>query len=103
MLRPMTLRRQMLVVATLLAAALACWIVLLRGMSVMGGVTPFVAVWVTSTAAMMLPSALPMVVAYAGFGRGRASTPAFVLGTSPSGPRTGSRPTGSGWSCRAGA
>jgi hypothetical protein len=58
MLNSVILRRQMLAVAALLAAALACWIVLLRGMSMMGGLVAFVGVW-----AMMLPSAAPMVAA----------------------------------------
>jgi predicted metal-binding membrane protein len=80
MLRGVTLNRQMLSVAALLAAALACWIVAFRGMSMMGGIGPFLAVWVTTMAAMMLPSAAPMVAAYAGIGRERASTPLFVLG-----------------------
>jgi predicted metal-binding membrane protein len=80
MLRRVTLRRQTFAVATLLATALTCWIVALRGMSMMGGLGPFIGVWVTTMAAMMLPSAAPMVVAYAGIGRERASTPTFVLG-----------------------
>lgn len=76
----MILRRQTFAVATLLAAALACWIVAFRGMSMTGGLGPFIGVWVTTMAAMMLPSAAPMVVAYAGIWRERASTPEFVLG-----------------------
>jgi predicted metal-binding membrane protein len=60
--------------------AAACWVLAFRGMSMMGGLRPFLGVWVTTMAAMMLPSATPMVAAYAGIGRERASTPAFVLG-----------------------
>lgn len=80
MLQSVTLRSQTLAVVALLAVALACWIVAFRGMSMMGGLGPFLGVWVTTMAAMMLPSAAPMVAAYAGIGRERASTPAFVLG-----------------------
>ena len=80
MLRRVTLRRQTFAVAALLAAALACWMVAFRGMSMMGGFGPFLGVWVTAMAAMMLPSAVPMVAAYTGIGRERASTPAFLLG-----------------------
>jgi len=80
MLRGMTLHRQTLAVAALLAAALACWIVAVRGMEMMGGLVPFLGVWVTTMVAMMLPSAAPMVAAYAGLGRERPSTPLFVLG-----------------------
>jgi len=75
-----SLRRGTFATGALLTAALACWIVAFRGMSMMGGVGPFLGVWVTTMAAMMLPSAAPMVVAYAQLGRARASTPAFVLG-----------------------
>jgi len=75
-----TLRRQTLVVAAVLAVALACWIAALRGMSMMGGLAPFVGVWATTMAAMMLPSATPMIAAYAGIGGERASPVAFVLG-----------------------
>lgn len=78
--RIVTLRRRTIAVAGVLAGALACWIVLLRGVNSMGGPVTFVAVWVTMMAAMMLPAAVPMVAAYAGIGRERASTPAFVLG-----------------------
>lgn len=80
MLWIVTLRQQTLAVVAVLSVALVCWIVLLRGMSTMGGLGTFVAVWVTMMAAMMLPAAVPMVAAYAGIGRERASTPAFVLG-----------------------
>jgi predicted metal-binding membrane protein len=80
MLWIVTLRQQTLAVVAVLTVALVCWIVLLRGMSTMGGLVTFVAVWVTMMAAMMLPAAVPMVAAYAGIGREHASTPAFVLG-----------------------
>jgi predicted metal-binding membrane protein len=59
---------------------LVCWVILLRGVSMMGGRVTFVGVWVTMMAAMMLPAAAPMVAAYAGIGRERASVSAFVLG-----------------------
>ena len=63
--------------SAVLAAALACWIVAARGPGMMGGLGPFVAVWVTAMAAMMLPSAAPMVSAVAAFSRG---VPVFVAG-----------------------
>jgi len=72
--------RTSLAVGALLAIALGCWIVALHGMSAMGGLGPFVGAWVTTMAAMMLPAAAPMVIAYTWLGRPRASTPAFVLG-----------------------
>jgi predicted metal-binding membrane protein len=74
------LSRQAFAVTALLAGALACWIVAFHGMSMMGGLGPFVGVWITTMAAMMLPSVTPMVVAYTGIGGERASTPVFVLG-----------------------
>jgi predicted metal-binding membrane protein len=80
MLGVVTLHRTTFTAAGVVGAALACWIVALRGMSMMGGLGPFVAVWVTTMAAMMLPSTVPMVVAYTGLGRERSSTTAFVLG-----------------------
>ena len=46
----------------------------------MGGLGPFVGVWVTTMAAMMLPSAAPMVAVYAGVTRSRAGVAAFVAG-----------------------
>jgi predicted metal-binding membrane protein len=59
--------------AALLAAALVAWIVSverMRGMDAgpgtdLGGLAWFLGVWVTMTAAMMLPSAAPMVLTYA--------------------------------------
>lgn len=82
-------------VAALLAVALATWIVTIgrmRGMDAgpgtdLGGLAWFVGVWVTMTAAMMLPSTAPMVAAVrraaAGIG-GRPAPPAvtalFVAG-----------------------
>jgi predicted metal-binding membrane protein len=81
MLAAVIAQRRTLALAGLLAAALACWIVVLRsdGM-MMGGLGPYLSVWVTTMAAMMLPSAAPMVAAYTGLGRERSSTTAFVLG-----------------------
>jgi predicted metal-binding membrane protein len=71
----------------LLAAALAAWLVTvgrMRGMDAgpgtdLGGLGWFLGIWVTMTAAMMLPSAAPVVLTYA-----RAATearaPLFVAG-----------------------
>ena len=69
----------------LLGAALAAWIVTvqrMRGMDAgsgtdLGSVGWFLGIWVTMTAAMMLPSAAPMVLAYAHFSRSRRAG-AFV-------------------------
>src|SRR5215213_3679128 len=80
MLRAVVVRRQVLAVSAVLAAALGCWVVAYRSSSTMGGLGPFVAAWVTSTAAMMLPTAAPMVVAYSGIRAERTSVPAFVIG-----------------------
>src|SRR4051812_12013862 len=80
MLRAVILHRQALAVSAVLAASLACWVVAYRDSTMMGGLGPFVEVWVTSSAAMMLPAAAPMVIAYSGVGHGRRSTPVFVLG-----------------------
>ena len=81
------------VAAVLLGAALAAWVVLLltmRGMdggpgTDLGTLGWFLGVWVTMTAAMMLPSAAPMVLVYAKVAGGSsrrpvASTAAFVAG-----------------------
>ena len=78
------------VVAALLAAALASWAVALwrmQGMDMgpgtdLGGVGMFAGLWVTMTAAMMLPSTLPMGVAVraAADGRGGRTPSAAVLG-----------------------
>ncbi len=71
----------------LLGAALAAWIVTvqrMRGMDAgpgtdLGSLGWFLGIWVTMTAAMMLPSAAPMVLAYAHFSRSRR-VGAFVAG-----------------------
>jgi predicted metal-binding membrane protein len=68
------------VAAMLLAAALAAWIVTvdrMRGMDAgpgtdLGGLGWYLGVWVTMTAAMMLPAAAPMILVFARFGRERA-------------------------------
>jgi predicted metal-binding membrane protein len=75
-----TLQRQTLAVATLLGAALGSWIVLIRGMGMMDGLAPFLGVWVTMMAAMMLPSVAPMVATHAAIGGRAAATGSFVLG-----------------------
>jgi predicted metal-binding membrane protein len=71
----------------LLAGALVAWIVTvqrMRGMDTgpgtdLGGLGWFLGIWVTMTAAMMLPSAAPMVLVYAHFSRSRRAG-AFVAG-----------------------
>ena len=81
------LTRPLRVTATLLAAALAAWIVAaqqMRGMDAgpgtnLGGLGWYLGIWVTMTAAMMLPSAAPMVLTYARVARD-ARTWVFVLG-----------------------
>jgi predicted metal-binding membrane protein len=73
--------------ALLLAGALAAWIVTvqrMRGMDAgpgtdLGGLGWFLGIWVTMTAAMMLPSAAPMVLVYSHFSRSRRAG-AFVAG-----------------------
>ena len=65
--------------ALLLGGALVAWIVTvqrMRGMDAgpgteLGGLGWFLGIWVTMTAAMMLPSAAPMVLVYAHFSRSR--------------------------------
>jgi predicted metal-binding membrane protein len=65
-------RNPILVAATLLGAALLTWIVTvqrMRGMdggpgTDLGGLSWFIGVWVTMMAAMMLPSAAPMTLAF---------------------------------------
>jgi len=79
--------RPLRVSATLLAAALVAWVVAaeqMRGMDAgpgtdLGGFGWYLGVWVTMTAAMMLPSAAPMVLTYARVARD-ARTWVFVLG-----------------------
>src|SRR6478672_6277692 len=75
------------VAATLLGVSLVAWIVTvqrMRGMDAgpgtdLGGLGWYLGIWVTMTAAMMLPSAAPMVLAYSSFSRSRRSG-AFVAG-----------------------
>ena len=67
------LARPLPITALLLAAALAAWIITverMRGMDAgpgtdLGGLGWYVGIWVTMTAAMMLPSAAPMVLLFA--------------------------------------
>jgi predicted metal-binding membrane protein len=78
--RAQLLRRRPLVAATLVAAALVAWIVTverMRGMDAgpgtdLGGLGWYVGIWTTMMAAMMLPSALPMVVLFSRVSRERA-------------------------------
>jgi predicted metal-binding membrane protein len=71
----------------LLGGALVAWIVTvhrMRGMDAgpgtdLGGLGWFLGIWVTMTAAMMLPSAAPMVLVYAHFSRSRRAG-MFVAG-----------------------
>jgi len=80
-------RRTIGTTAALLGASLLAWIVMvqrMRGMDAgpgtdLGGLGWFLGIWVTMTAAMMLPSAAPMVLAYSTFSRSRRRT-AFVAG-----------------------
>ena len=73
--------------AALLGASLLAWVVTvprMRGMDSgpgtdLGGLGWYLGIWVTMTAAMMLPSAAPMVVAYSSFSRSRRSG-TFVAG-----------------------
>jgi predicted metal-binding membrane protein len=72
----------------LLAGSLAAWIVLLarmRGMDAgpgmdLGSLGFYLGVWVTMTAAMMLPSTMPVVIAYRHVGRHPQARTAFFLG-----------------------
>src|SRR4051794_5662955 len=71
----------------LLGVALVAWLVTaarMRGMDAgpgtdLGGLGWFLGIWVTMTAAMMLPSSAPMVLAYARSSRG-PRTGSFVAG-----------------------
>jgi predicted metal-binding membrane protein len=71
----------------LLGVALVAWVVAvqrMRGMDAgpgtdLGGLGWFLGIWVTMTAAMMLPSAAPMVLAYAR-AASESRTPLFVAG-----------------------
>ena len=80
------------VAALLLGAALVTWIVTIermRGMDMgpgtdLGSLGWYVGVWVTMMAAMMLPSAAPMVLVYSRIsreraGRGRAYVPTWIF------------------------
>src|SRR4051794_8309779 len=83
----MALRSRMYVAAAILTTALVAWIVTvqrMRGMDAgpgtdLGGLGWFVGIWVTMTAAMMLPSAAPAVIVFARFRRGARVT-GFVVG-----------------------
>src|SRR5213075_1653058 len=71
----------------LLGGALAAWavsVLRMRGMDAgpgtdLGGLGWFLGIWLTMTAAMMLPSSAPMVLAYAR-SSGRPRTGSFVAG-----------------------
>src|SRR4051794_41554694 len=79
--------RPLRVAVLLLGAALVAWIVTaarMRGMDSgpgtdLGGLGWFLGIWLTMTAAMMLPSSAPMVLAYARSSR-RPRTASFVAG-----------------------
>ena len=84
----MTLTRQTFVAASVLGVALAAWIVALQRMQGMdagpgsdlgGGLGWYLGIWVTMTAAMMLPSAMPATLLFARL-RGEAHTWPFLLG-----------------------
>jgi predicted metal-binding membrane protein len=83
------LPRQTVVSAALLSAALVAWIVTydrMRGMDAgpgtdLGGLGWYVGVWVTMTAAMMLPSVTPMVLTFSRINSSRASRSAAVVPT----------------------
>jgi predicted metal-binding membrane protein len=80
-------RRPVATVVLLLGGALVAWVLLLarmRGMDEgpgtdLGGLGWFLGIWLTMTAAMMLPSTLPMVSTYARVAR-PPRTSSFVLG-----------------------
>src|SRR3954452_8197499 len=79
--------RPLRVAVLLLGAALVAWIVTaarMRGMDSgpgtdLGGLGWFLGIWLTMTAAMMLPSSAPMVLAYARSSR-RSRAGSFVAG-----------------------
>src|SRR4051812_49863247 len=79
--------RPLRVAVLLLGAALVAWIVTaarMRGMDSgpgtdLGGLGWVLGIWLTMTAAMMLPSSAPMVLAYARSSR-RPRTASFVAG-----------------------
>src|SRR5215475_8488551 len=76
----MALRNPVAVAGTLLGGALAAWIVTfvrMRGMDAgpgadLGGLGWYLGIWVTMTAAMMLPATVPMVVVFSRVSRERA-------------------------------
>src|SRR3954470_20314429 len=84
-------RRSVVIAAALAAASLATWLVLVARMRDMdmgpgtdlGGLGWYVGIWVTMTAAMMLPSAAPVVLLFARIERTRRRperVPLFVAG-----------------------
>jgi predicted metal-binding membrane protein len=83
----MALRSRTYVAAAILGTALVAWIVTVQRMHGMdagpgtdlGGLGWFVGVWVTMTAAMMLPSAAPAVIAFSRF-RPESRALGFVAG-----------------------
>jgi hypothetical protein len=91
--------RQLRVAVLLLGGAFVAWIVTaarMRGMDAgpgtdLGGLGWFLGIWLTMTAAMMLPSSAPMVLAYARSSRRpgctssrRSSRPACATAAGPS-------------------
>ena len=76
----MTLRNPVAVAGVLLGGALAAWVVTfvrMRGMDAgpgveLGGLGWYLGIWVTMTAAMMLPATAPMVVVFSRVSRERA-------------------------------
>jgi predicted metal-binding membrane protein len=87
--RPIAVR-PVLVVASLLAAALVAWLVTvqrMRGMDAgpgtqLGGLGWYLGIWVTMMAAMMLPAVAPVVRIYAASLARRTNRPAFALPSS---------------------
>jgi predicted metal-binding membrane protein len=83
----LTLRSRIVLAASLFGAALVAWIVAverMRGMDAgpgtdLGALGWFIGIWVTMTAAMMLPSAAPTVLLFSSLRTG-SETWAFVLG-----------------------
>lgn len=93
--RPRRIPRAALLTAALLAAALVAWLVTLDQMWGMdagpgtdpGGLAWYLGAWVTMMAAMMIPSAIPMVLLFSKVNSQRAAkggrsvpTPVFVTG-----------------------
>ena len=76
----MALRKPVAVAGALLGGALAAWVVTfvrIRGMDAgpgaeLGGLGWYLGIWVTMTAAMMLPATAPMVVVFSRISRERA-------------------------------